>query len=106
MSAIEIKNLNGVIFLTIIRPDVMITLPFISLEEARGLRDALTDMILVDKNMYAAIIKDGVYANAGKLPKNFEEIALADAQRRNARTDESIRKFILDDIHPKEVSDP
>jgi hypothetical protein len=69
-------------------------------------------MRLIPKGTYDAIIRDGgnIEADCAPLPENYELIALADAQRRNAKQDDDVRKAVLGtkNLFPgfKEKADP
>ena len=82
--------------------------------EARNLRDYLTDMVLHegDPSVIEALIRaeGNPECDVAPLPANFELIALADAQRRNAVKDNALREFYFGDNDKKkeikERSDP
>lgn len=92
---IKIQRKGDRVLISYAKDEVIVTLALTMLE-ARNLRDFLTDMTFYegDPTVLDAIIQDGgVETDVAPLPKNFELIALADSQRRNAKTDEAIRAF-------------
>jgi hypothetical protein len=108
---IEIQQKGEIVFLSFSTERMMMTTT-LTLLEARNLRDALTDMRLIPREMYKSVIKEAgdPEADAAPLPADYELIALADSQRRNEKSDNSVRKAILgrEKIFPgyKERADP
>jgi len=93
---IEIQRKGDRVFLHYKKDELIVSLALTMLE-ARNMRDFLTDMVLHegDPTVIDALIREGGNMEVGTapLPANFELIALADSQRRNAKTDAAIRAF-------------
>jgi hypothetical protein len=108
---IEIQRVADKVVITI-KDDTLLFSKALTMFEARNLRDFLTDMIFYegDPTVLNAVIADGgVETGCAPLPKNYELIALADSQRRNAKKDDILREFLTprkDQKEIKEVSEP
>jgi hypothetical protein len=93
---IDIQRKGNNVFLNMNQDNkVQVTL-VLSMIEARNLRDFLTDMQLFegDPTVLDAIVRDcSAETGVAPLPKNFELIALEEAQRRNAKADKELVEF-------------
>ncbi len=96
---IEMQQKGNRIFFHYKKDELVVSIA-LTMIEARNMRDFLTDLLFygTDPTVIEAVMKDMSTEDVGvaELPPNYELIALADSQRRNAKTDDAVRNFLLE----------